>query len=242
MQNESATIKREKEVEIIDSRVRQLHSKNKETVIIRITQDATIQQVDDLLLAMGSLSTSPGNHERLMNSAPRLTFEAAMESRLVHPMHVQRPPRQPLHARVPLWRTISPYRNIPSHPQPYISNIVEDYLFRPLKAIILDHEMPWGTRGYELVTFIPGKLSSREVLHCAGAVSGRWVVDNKMFDMKEYGCTLVRVLNRQNLWMAAIAVPCDKVDMLGTPDYEEQLKEAFLDHARRERDEFFATN
>ncbi|KAJ6447687.1 hypothetical protein C8R47DRAFT_1084603 [Mycena vitilis] len=166
---------------------------------------------------------------------PTRTFEAAMEVQ-VHPMYRHRTPREPILVQTPLWITISPHRNIPLSPQTYITNFVEDHLVRSIEVNVVDHIMPWGTRGFELMTSFSGELQGGEVLHCSGDVKGRWVVDDKMFAMEDYDCTLVRIFNRQCLMKAAIAVRCDQVALGGTPQYEEQLKAAFLAHARRELD------
>ncbi|KAJ7635519.1 hypothetical protein DFH06DRAFT_1139437 [Mycena polygramma] len=198
------------------------------------------QTPNNLELNFTLYSSPPSSTEALDGHTgeftPTSTFEAAMEAQLVHPMYRHRTPREPILVQTPLWTTISPHRNIPIPPQTYITNFVEDCMVRSIEVLIIDHIMPWGTRGFELISSFPGELYGGEVLYCSGDVKGRWTVDDKMFAMEEFDCTLVRILNRQCLRKAAIAVRCEQVKMAGTPEYEEQFKKVFLEHARREQD------
>ncbi|KAJ7652172.1 hypothetical protein DFH06DRAFT_1331383 [Mycena polygramma] len=200
------------------------------------------QTPNNLELSFTPYSFSPSSTEALDgytqagDHTPTNTFKAAMEAQVVHPMYWHRTPCEPILIQTPLWITISRYRNIPIPSQTYITNFVEDCMVRSIEALIIDHIMPWGTRGFELISSFPGELYGGEVLYCSGDVKGHWIVDDKIFAIEEFDCTLVHILNRQCLRKAAMAVCCDQVKMTDTSEYEEQFKTAFLDHARHKQD------
>ncbi|KAJ6454283.1 hypothetical protein C8R47DRAFT_1228705 [Mycena vitilis] len=120
------------------------------------------------------------------------------------------------------FRYISPHRTMDTTQATRYRMYTDDYHVTPLRIRIEAHLIEQEARFYTMVNSADRAISRKDVLRTYGDLSGRWVIDAKLFCAPDH--TLLRVKERHDQLMAIFAIPHH---LLAIPEDAERTQEFY---------------
>ncbi|KAJ7658767.1 hypothetical protein DFH06DRAFT_1195837 [Mycena polygramma] len=154
-------------------------------------------------------------------SAPRPIRQAAYKN-------VEFLPMVPNQVTTPLtagFRYISPHRTMDSTQVTRYRMYTDDYHTPPIRVRIEAHLIQQEARFFTMADSAGLIISRGDVLRTYGDLSGRWVIDAKLFRTPDH--TLLRVKERHDQLVAIFAIPHHLLDIPGNAERSQEFYDGF---------------
>lgn len=118
----------------------------------------------------------------------------------------------PLPPSSPIYRLLSPGHMTPVGPRSFPERLPNYSPF--LLAQVTNEQMPWGSFFYYINNRLDMKLTVGAVLRMKGALTGDWIVEERVYTRDEYA--LVRMTERTRFFVALVAMRAIDIDFGST--------------------------